>query len=372
MKIIVKGIAMRRFWLSLMLSCMLACTTHVSTTSAQILTVTIIPPVLPVYEQPPIPAPGYIWTPGYWAYGDEGYYWVPGTWVEPPQTGLLWTPGYWAWRDGSYAWNAGYWGPHIGFYGGINYGYGYGGFGYEGGSWNNGVFSYNRTVNNFGSVTITNVYSRTIVSNTTVTNTSFNGGTGGTVARPTPEEQAAGREPHVAATPVQAQHQQTASTNRSLLSSQNGGHPAIAATSKPNEFSGAGVVAAREAKPGPAGAAPGPAPMGTKPMETRAPAAATANAPQRPNGRAPRRNAVTARPNTPIHTGTATANHPPDPAATPPNPAAAATVAPKPQVVVRPPGRPRPPPRQMAVNHSAPHPAPRPAAPKPKTPPPEH
>ena len=25
------------------------------------------PPELPVYEQPPIPEPGYMWTPGYWA-----------------------------------------------------------------------------------------------------------------------------------------------------------------------------------------------------------------------------------------------------------------------------------------------------------------
>ena len=59
--------------------------------------VSIAPPVLPVYEQPPIPAPGYIWTPGYWAYGPYGYYWVPGTWVQPPGVGLLWTPGYWGW-----------------------------------------------------------------------------------------------------------------------------------------------------------------------------------------------------------------------------------------------------------------------------------
>ena len=35
---------------------------------AQILSITIAPPALPVYVQPPIPAPGYIWTPGYWAY----------------------------------------------------------------------------------------------------------------------------------------------------------------------------------------------------------------------------------------------------------------------------------------------------------------
>ena len=27
--------------------------------------ITLAPPVLPVYEQPPLPAPGYIWTPGY-------------------------------------------------------------------------------------------------------------------------------------------------------------------------------------------------------------------------------------------------------------------------------------------------------------------
>ena len=57
--------------------------------------VNIEPPVLPVYVQPPLPAPGYIWTPGYWAWDGSDYYWVPGTWVQPPQSGLLWTPGYW-------------------------------------------------------------------------------------------------------------------------------------------------------------------------------------------------------------------------------------------------------------------------------------
>src|SRR5882757_7148519 len=57
--------------------------------------INIAPPALPVYEQPLCPGDGYIWTPGYWAYGDEGYYWVPGTWVLAPQPGYLWTPGYW-------------------------------------------------------------------------------------------------------------------------------------------------------------------------------------------------------------------------------------------------------------------------------------
>ena len=92
-------------------------------------------------EQPPLPGPGYIWTPGYWAWGDDGYFWVPGTWVEPPQVGLLWTPGYWGWNSGRYIFNAGYWGPEVGFYGGIDYGFGYGGIGYEGGFWRGREFS---------------------------------------------------------------------------------------------------------------------------------------------------------------------------------------------------------------------------------------
>ena len=145
------------------------------------------PPELPIYDQPPIPAPGYVWTPGYWAGGPNGYFWVPGTWVLPPRVGLLWTPGYWGWRDGIYLWTAGYWGPHIGFYGGINYGFGYTGIGYEGGHWENGVFAYNRTLNNFGGVTITNVYEKTVIVDEHTPRVSFNGGSGGITARPNPE-----------------------------------------------------------------------------------------------------------------------------------------------------------------------------------------
>ena len=102
-----------------------------------------------------------------------------------PAVGLLWTPGYWDWSNGVYVFNQGYWGPHVGYYGGINYGFGYGGVGYQGGYWNNGAFNYNRAVNNIGNTNITNVYNRTVVNNTTVNNVSYNGGSGGTVAQPT-------------------------------------------------------------------------------------------------------------------------------------------------------------------------------------------
>jgi hypothetical protein len=161
------------------------------------ISVNFAPPVLPVYVQPALPAPGYIWTPGYWAYGDAGYYWVPGVWVQPPRVGVLWTPGYWGFVGGAYAWHAGYWGPHIGFYGGVNYGFGYGGIGFCGGEWRGGVFAYNGAVANFGGVHVTNVYvDRTIVEHNTIVNenhVSFNGGSG-IAARPSPMEMQAEHE----------------------------------------------------------------------------------------------------------------------------------------------------------------------------------
>ena len=123
----------------------------------------IAPPALPVYEQPPLPAPGFLWTPGYWSYGEAGYFWVPGVWVHPPRVGVLWTPGYWGYEGGVYGWHGGYWGPHIGFYGGVNYGFGYGGIGFAGGEWRGGAFAYNSAVANFGSVHVTNVYELSLI-----------------------------------------------------------------------------------------------------------------------------------------------------------------------------------------------------------------
>ena len=155
------------------------------------ISVGIAPPPLPVYAQPICPGDGYIWTPGYWAYADSGYYWVPGTWVIPPRIGFLWTPGYWGWGGAGFFWHIGYWGPHVGFYGGVNYGFGYGGFGYQGGYWNHNHFFYNRSVNNVNIRNVHNVYNRTVINDRNVSRVSYNGGRGGIGARPASGELAA-------------------------------------------------------------------------------------------------------------------------------------------------------------------------------------
>jgi hypothetical protein len=257
--------------------------------------ITIGPPALPVYAQPICPAPGYIWTPGYWAWGTGDYYWVPGTWVMAPTVGLLWTPGYWGWGGGVYLWHGGYWGPHIGFYGGINYGFGYGGVGYEGGYWNHGQFFYNRSVTNVNVTNVTNVYNKTVINNTTVNNVSYNGGTGGALARPSPAEMAAAREPHVQPTAMQTQHMQAAQNNRALYASVNHGRPAIAATAKPGEFSGRGVVAAKQAGAPYHPAAttanrqvPRPGTSGSSPAQNTGRAAVANNQAARPGNNVPR------------------------------------------------------------------------------------
>jgi len=192
------------------------------------------PPVLPVYVQPVCPGDGYMWVPGYWAYGAAGYYWVPGTWVLAPRPGLLWTPGYWGWGGGAYIWHGGYWGPHIGFYGGVNYGFGYTGVGYVGGGWVGGVFRYNTAVTNVNVNVVHNTYiNRTVINNTTVNNNVSYNGPGGVTARPSPTELAVEHEQHIAPTSAQLSHERVASTNRANFASVNHGTPSNPAVSRP-------------------------------------------------------------------------------------------------------------------------------------------
>jgi hypothetical protein len=198
--------------------------------------VNIAPPVLPTYTQPPCPVDGYLWTPGYWAYDqDGGYYWVPGVWVSPPRVGYLWTPGYWGYDGAVYVFHEGYWGPHIGFYGGVNYGYGYVGTGYVGGRWAGNSFQYNTAVVNVNKTVVHNTYiNKTVINNNvTVNNNSFNG-PGGVTAKPQPQEQAAEKENHIQPTADQITHRQVAIKDPSQFAKNNNGHPATAAMNKVN------------------------------------------------------------------------------------------------------------------------------------------
>jgi len=263
------------------------------------------PPALPVYTQPLCPQDGYIWVPGYWAYDPNigDYYWVPGTWVPAPEVGYLWTPPWWGWSGGAYLFHAGYWGPTIGFYGGINYGYGYFGHGYEGGRWNNGRFFYNRSVNNINVTNIRNVYNVTVVNNNS-NRVSYNGGNGGIQASPTAAEEAAARERHVAPVEAQRTQQEAAAKNQQMRASVNQGRPPIAATPKAGTFNGAGVVRATSAgapyhPPARGAAAPG----------------GNAKEPARPPNEAPTRAQTTYRSPAPVHAR----DVPPHNVATPPN-----------------------------------------------------
>jgi hypothetical protein len=204
--------------------------------------VAIGPPPLPYYPQPFSPGINFIWAPGYWAYDPDGYYWVPGTWVLAPAVGLLWTPGYWGWRDGGYWWHRGYWGPHVGFYGGINYGYGYGGHGYTGGEWRGHSFYYNRAASNVDPGRSRHVYGQPGSGEVQADRVSYNGGAGGIAEHATPEEESFAKEQHRAATNRQAKHAQKAMQASGQRFSTANARPAVAATERPGKFSGSGAV----------------------------------------------------------------------------------------------------------------------------------
>ncbi|HEY4933173.1 MAG TPA: hypothetical protein VII23_16530 [Terriglobales bacterium] len=271
------------------------------------------PPALPIYEQPLCPGDGYLWTPGYWAYyydyGD--YYWVPGTWILAPEVGLLWTPGWWGWGGEGFIFHEGYWGPQVGFYGGINYGYGYFGEGYQGGRWDHDRFFYNRAVNNVNVTNVRNVYNTTVVNNNTVNRVSYNGGNGGITARPTPQDEGAARAKRLAPVPAQTQQVQAARSNQDLRASVNRGKPPVAATQKPGDFKGQAVVPAKQAggtyNPPPNRAAaqskPNPQAARTENTQSARPENNTQTARPQNNTQAarPENNNNAARPNTAVH-----------------------------------------------------------------------
>jgi hypothetical protein len=196
----------------------------------------IAPPVLPVYEQPLCPDDGYIWTPGYWAYGDAGYYWIPGAWVPAPQPGFLWTPPYWGFDGGHYIFHDGYWGLHVGYYGGVNYGFGYMGIGFAGGEWRGGHFFYNTAIMHVGGG-FHNVYrNETIIHNTTIINdrhVAYSGGPGGIHHEPSADERRFSAERHTPASAMQREHIQAAAHDPQQRFNANHGRPATMAAARP-------------------------------------------------------------------------------------------------------------------------------------------
>jgi WXXGXW repeat (2 copies) len=225
--------------LRLMLLAILVCLIPASSYAGVFISVGFAPPVLPVYVQPNCPEPGWMWTPGYWAYGDDGYYWVPGTWVPAPYVGALWTPGYWGFGDGLYVWHPGYWGRHVGYYGGVNYGFGYMGIGFVGGMWAGNAFRYNTAVMHVGAGGGWGgrVYvDRTIVEHNTIVNdrhVAYSGGPGGINHRPNAEENTYMHESHQGPSSFQTQHEGAARTDTSNYASHNGGHPTHMAMDRP-------------------------------------------------------------------------------------------------------------------------------------------
>jgi hypothetical protein len=192
------------------------------------------PPDLFDYDQPFAPGPFFLWIPGYWAHNPSGFFWVPGQWLRAPFYGALWTPPYWGFSNGLYRFHSGYWGTHIGYYGGVNYGFGYIGTGFFGGYWRDHQFFYNTAVARIPS-TITTVYNHATVFHgvsygaRVAVLTSYNGGPAGLRVHPLPFEIAAAREPHLPEAAAQVNMRRISSHNRNAAFSQNQGHPIVAA-----------------------------------------------------------------------------------------------------------------------------------------------
>jgi hypothetical protein len=227
---------------SLVLTGLLFVTLPLASSFAQVgVSVNFAPPVLPVVEQPPCPVEGYIWTPGYWGY-DSDYYWVPGAWVAPPSVGLLWTPAWWGWNNGAYVFNEGYWGPRVGFYGGINYGYGYTGNGYWGGRWVGNNFSYNTYVSNVNKAVIHNTYlNRNVNKQVTQNRASFNGPNGVKAHETAEQKAAAANAKKMGPTSQQLERQNAAKQDPKLQAKNNKGHPNNEAIKSFNQTHGKGA-----------------------------------------------------------------------------------------------------------------------------------
>ena len=122
----------------------------------------------------------------------------------------------------------------------MNYGYGYGGIGFVGGTWRGGAFAYNRAVANFGSTHVTNVYNNTTIvrQNTIINNNhiSYNGGTNGINHQPTRQEAQFTHQHRMPPTANQDAHRTLASRDRGQLASVNHDRPSTMAASSNAQY----------------------------------------------------------------------------------------------------------------------------------------
>ena len=175
--------------------------------------------------------------------------------MQPPQVDVLWTPGYWESVDAFYVFHRGYWAQHIGYYGGINYGFGYFGVGFTGGRWLNHSFAYNRAVSNVDARAIRNTYNES-VNAAAINRVSYNGGPGGTTSVMTARERALATEKRFPALmprmPISVYHSERSADQRNVGTSQRPAllnAPAIAASHATAPRTGNAPVQATVARP---------------------------------------------------------------------------------------------------------------------------
>jgi hypothetical protein len=247
-------------------------------------------------------------------------------------------------------WHEGYWGPEVGFYGGIDYGFGYGGVGYLGGEWRGGAFAYNTSVSRVNVTIIHNTYSRS-VPNARPGGAAYNGGKGGIERQPTAAERTAEGERRSGPTSDQTQHYEAAKANPAEHYSTNHGKPAVAATAKPGDFSH-GTPAGHASYRPPAG--------NTSHAEGGANTGHPENTPTHTNTtphpeNTPTHTNTTPRPeNTPSHTNTAPHTNAPSHTSTTPHPENAPSHTSTPSHTNTTPHTAPPPHESPAPSHSAP------------------
>jgi hypothetical protein len=89
------------------LALLLACAPGLSANIS--FSVALSPPAPVVETIPPAPAPGTVWTPGYWSWNGVEYIWVPGQYVVAPFPGAVWIGGRWVARGHHWTWVDGRW-----------------------------------------------------------------------------------------------------------------------------------------------------------------------------------------------------------------------------------------------------------------------